>query len=162
MQLRVLVLQTRKQIMSELQAIGVDPVGVGILLDKAELLLLKIKNVRVPAAKILKKIMLSNVGDAGVCRGAVDFSVDTTDIVLMGTRKQYKRLFNALKLQPFGLKLLSKDIELAIESFSKERNIFRCGRFELPIGERAYIMGILNVTPDSFSDGGKFIHVTRQ
>lgn len=27
---------------------------------------------------------------------------------------------------------------------------------ELPIGERTLVMGILNVTPDSFSDGGKF------
>jgi dihydropteroate synthase len=27
---------------------------------------------------------------------------------------------------------------------------------ELPIGERTLIMGILNVTPDSFSDGGQF------
>jgi dihydropteroate synthase len=27
----------------------------------------------------------------------------------------------------------------------------------LPIGERALIMGILNVTPDSFSDGGQFL-----
>ena len=26
----------------------------------------------------------------------------------------------------------------------------------LPIGERTLVMGILNVTPDSFSDGGKF------
>ena len=29
----------------------------------------------------------------------------------------------------------------------------------LPIGERTLIMGILNVTPDSFSDGGQFISV---
>ena len=27
---------------------------------------------------------------------------------------------------------------------------------ELPIGERTLIMGVLNITPDSFSDGGKF------
>src|SRR5262245_15478103 len=27
----------------------------------------------------------------------------------------------------------------------------------LPIGERTLVMGILNVTPDSFSDGGKFL-----
>src|SRR6185503_4635343 len=26
----------------------------------------------------------------------------------------------------------------------------------LPIGERTLVMGILNVTPDSFSDGGEF------
>lgn len=32
----------------------------------------------------------------------------------------------------------------------------RIGNKEFNIGERTYIMGILNVTPDSFSDGGKF------
>ena len=26
----------------------------------------------------------------------------------------------------------------------------------LPLGERTYVMGILNVTPDSFSDGGRY------
>lgn len=29
------------------------------------------------------------------------------------------------------------------------------------LGKRTYIMGILNVTPDSFSDGGRFTHVDR-
>src|SRR5688500_5641086 len=29
----------------------------------------------------------------------------------------------------------------------------------MPIGERTLIMGILNVTPDSFSDGGLFLSV---
>ncbi|MGH4051057.1 MAG: dihydropteroate synthase [Clostridium sp.] len=32
----------------------------------------------------------------------------------------------------------------------------RIGSKEFEIGKRTYIMGILNVTPDSFSDGGKF------
>ena len=32
---------------------------------------------------------------------------------------------------------------------------------ELPIGERTLIMGILNVTPDSFSDGGQFFSLNK-
>ena len=28
-------------------------------------------------------------------------------------------------------------------------------------GERTYLMGILNVTPDSFSDGGEFDFINR-
>lgn len=32
---------------------------------------------------------------------------------------------------------------------------FQCGRYNLPL-DRPYVMGIVNVTPDSFSDGGKF------
>lgn len=34
-------------------------------------------------------------------------------------------------------------------------NIFQCGRYTLPLN-RPYVMGIVNVTPDSFSDGGQF------
>lgn len=34
--------------------------------------------------------------------------------------------------------------------------LLRCGRFTLSL-DRPLIMGIVNVTPDSFSDGGKFI-----
>lgn len=32
----------------------------------------------------------------------------------------------------------------------------KCGGFDLALGKKTYIMGILNVTPDSFSDGGQF------
>lgn len=31
---------------------------------------------------------------------------------------------------------------------------FNCGKYSLPLGEKTYVMGILNITPDSFSDGG--------
>lgn len=34
--------------------------------------------------------------------------------------------------------------------------IMKIGNKDFEIGKRTYIMGILNVTPDSFSDGGKF------
>jgi dihydropteroate synthase len=33
--------------------------------------------------------------------------------------------------------------------------VLRCGRFSLPL-DRPLIMGVVNVTPDSFSDGGRF------
>ena len=34
----------------------------------------------------------------------------------------------------------------------------QCGNFKLALGKRTYIMGILNLTPDSFYDGGKFVN----
>ena len=34
--------------------------------------------------------------------------------------------------------------------------MFRAGKHEFPLGKRTYVMGILNYTPDSFSDGGKY------
>lgn len=39
------------------------------------------------------------------------------------------------------------------------QRILQCGRYDLPLagdGSRPLVMGILNVTPDSFSDGGRF------
>lgn len=38
-------------------------------------------------------------------------------------------------------------------------NLLSCRGHELPIGDRTIIMGILNVTPDSFSDGGSYRRV---
>ena len=35
-------------------------------------------------------------------------------------------------------------------------SLWRAGRYSLPLGEKTYIMAIVNVTPDSFSDGGKY------
>lgn len=39
-------------------------------------------------------------------------------------------------------------------------NILTCGQFELDL-HRTQIMGILNVTPDSFSDGGKYTNLQK-
>ena len=39
------------------------------------------------------------------------------------------------------------------------QNKLTCGPYVLPLGERTLIMGILNATPDSFSDGGKYNHI---
>jgi len=42
------------------------------------------------------------------------------------------------------------------------QNFFQCGRYGFQTGKkgsRPLVMGVLNVTPDSFSDGGKFLSV---
>ena len=39
--------------------------------------------------------------------------------------------------------------------------VFQAGTFSLPLN-RTYVMGILNVTPDSFSDGGKYLEPARR
>ncbi len=41
-----------------------------------------------------------------------------------------------------------------------EGSVWRCGNHTLPWGERTLLMGIVNVTPDSFSDGGMFLNPT--
>jgi dihydropteroate synthase len=52
-----------------------------------------------------------------------------------------------------------------VENRTIEKNlssgIWRCGERALPVGDRVLVMGILNVTPDSFSDGGVFLDPQR-
>ncbi len=43
---------------------------------------------------------------------------------------------------------------------SYDKRTLICREFDLEIGDRTLIMGILNVTPDSFSDGGNFNSVS--
>jgi len=40
-------------------------------------------------------------------------------------------------------------------------SIIQCGPYALDFGKKTLIMGILNMTPDSFSDGGKFNRIDR-
>jgi dihydropteroate synthase len=48
-------------------------------------------------------------------------------------------------------------VAAAPEAFGLEPRVWRCGRFELSLDAGPLVMGILNVTPDSFSDGGRFL-----
>ncbi len=43
---------------------------------------------------------------------------------------------------------------------SYDKRTLPCREFDITIGERTLVMGILNVTPDSFSDGGSFNNVS--
>ncbi len=38
-------------------------------------------------------------------------------------------------------------------------SIIRCGKYRLDFGKKPYIMGILNITPDSFSDSGHYLNI---
>lgn len=42
-----------------------------------------------------------------------------------------------------------------MKSHSESTNVFICGKYQLKLN-RPHVMGIVNVTPDSFSDGGKY------
>ena len=41
----------------------------------------------------------------------------------------------------------------------KTAPLFRCGKYRFDFNKRTYVMGIVNITPDSFSDGGKFMNL---
>ncbi|MDH7479971.1 MAG: dihydropteroate synthase [Syntrophomonadaceae bacterium] len=132
--------------------VGADQPGVEIMAPKAVFQVLQVRGLSAPAALILKQEMLARGGEAAIDRRAVLGEAGSGEAVLMGTRRQYRQLAAKLEQQPFGLKLLAGEIRRIIERESEGSP----GLFGLPLGERTLVMGILNLTPDSFSDGGRY------
>jgi len=139
-----------------LKDIGVDPGAYIYLLPKAFFRFVKLKNISARAALVIKQEMLAKGGEAAISRGALS-AEGYSDVLLMGNLKHYRLLLEKLKVQPFGLKSLAAEIEAMMEAVvPKISTISLPGNRSLDLGGRPLVMGILNVTPDSFSDGGKF------
>ena len=151
--LRFLYLNSPTAVRSELERIGVDPAGISRMLPKCEQHALLLPAVRAAAANILKQEMLSLGGDAAVARGTVACSIAATDVLLIGTRKQLSALCSKLAGQPFGLPALAAEITSLLKVPGHPPDRWQIARRQVPL-DRPLIMGILNVTPDSFSDGG--------
>ncbi|MBP6916449.1 MAG: dihydropteroate synthase [Syntrophaceae bacterium] len=74
----------------------------------------------------------------------------------MGTQKQILALAKKIENQPFGLSKISADLVELLHNINKSKLILKTSRRKIRIGDKTLVMGILNVTPDSFSDGGLF------
>lgn len=157
---RLLFIENMSTAREEIRKIGVDAVSIPWLSNKALFIAMKIENVSTFAANIIKQEMLGKGGDVAVNRGVANFSTQTSDILIMGTYSQYNKLVYKLEMQPGSLKEIAEEIKRILTGLDVGKpEYFECGKYKLPIGEKTYIMGILNVTPDSFSDGGKYNNV---
>jgi dihydropteroate synthase len=149
--------KNRAQALQEIAAVGADRIGCRLMAPKAVHRVLKISGLTPVQANVLKQEMLARGGEVAVARGVVEHAVEKTDVLLMGTLKQFDALLAKLKMQPFGLSALAEEIRRVLQNL-EGRPVRRldCRGRELVLGERTLVMGILNVTPDSFSDGGRF------
>ncbi|WP_088226284.1 dihydropteroate synthase [Desulfosporosinus sp. FKB] len=140
-----------------LKEIGADPAGIAHMAGKGLGRGIKLEQVPLRVAHILKQEMLSLGGDAAVHRNVIVNQIETTDIMLLGTVRQLERLSTKVLAQPFGLKQIGHDLRnLLVNLEPPKPRILDCRGKKLRLGERTLIMGILNVTPDSFSDGGRY------
>lgn len=150
-------IESRAEAKRYLEEIGASSPGIEYMIPKAVFRCIKLKNISHRAANILKQEMLAKGGEAAVSWKAAS-GAGSGDVLLLGTLKHYGLLLEKLKLQPFGLRALAAEIENILKSLAEPAgNLFLAQGKTLEIGKRTLIMGILNVTPDSFSDGGKYL-----
>jgi len=125
---------------------------------KAEFYILKTDPISCPAANILKQQMLSIGGECAVTRDAATCSTDKAPAILSGTRKQFLRLIDRLEYQVFRLDQLRDELRRFFDANFRISQIHIRDRI-IDTRKKTSIMGILNITPDSFSDGGQYPNV---
>ena len=150
---RLLDVTTPEQAVRELGRIAVDSCGISAMAPKMRTRCIKLTQLKCHQANILKQEMLAVGGDAAVARGTVACSIVSTDCILIGTDKQLQRLCHKLAAQPFDLPALAEELSTLLTTATQPARKWRTSRREFDL-ERPLIMGILNLTPDSFSDGG--------
>ncbi|MDI9570621.1 MAG: dihydropteroate synthase [Pseudomonadota bacterium] len=155
--LRDLAISHPAETVALLRDAGVDPQGIAAMQPKMRHLNIHLEGVACPAANIIKQEMLAVGGDAAVARGAVSCRLSATDVILMGTRKQLGRFAVKIAAQPFGLPALAERLRGLLANIDRDSWRLATARREIALGGKTLVMGIVNVTPDSFSDGGRYL-----
>ncbi len=125
-----------------LKELNVDGGGVSILASKAKVHIIRIKNLNVGGANILKQDALSIGADLAVPRGTVLAKTPFVDTLLIATTSQLKTLARKELAQPFGLKELAHKLG----EFTKTHK-----------PSKIDVMGIINTNDDSFFSGSHFL-----
>lgn len=149
------IIRNKEDGIKELKRIGVNEKAIEIMLPKLFGINIKLKDLAPQDAIILKQEMLNIGGDVAIAEETLPPYSKKTDVLIMGNKKQIIKLASKIKRQYNRLANIGENIEKILENIEKEQEI-KIGNKIFKFGKRTYIMGILNVTPDSFYDGGKY------
>ena len=76
-----------------------------------------------------------------------------TPVILSGTPEALRRLARSTPALP----AVGRELLAALDGYAQRHFDIRMGSRRLAVGPGPAIMGVVNVTPDSFSDGGRFL-----
>lgn len=146
-----------EQLLAELKEIGVSPESYPIFLKKAESKIIKIKRLSPAQANVLKQIALICGADIAIPRDAYFGSKNRRfDVLLFANHREIEKIVNRLQEQPWmdGIKdMLSGVLK------PEEVPVLKIGEKEIHFN-RTYIMGIINISPDSFYSGSRYTTIS--
>jgi dihydropteroate synthase len=141
-------------IAAELERVGSQGPGRNIMWNKSAFLHIRLDHLPCVAANVLKQEMLARGGDCAVHRDCATLAREESSALLMGTRDQFDDLTGKLREQGFGLPEVATQLFNLLADLDSPPQPVQVGPYTLPIGERTLVMGVINVTPDSFSGDG--------
>ncbi len=155
--MRILDIKCQSEIIEELKKVRADETGIEIMSKRAIQKLVKSENIPAGLALEIKKLMLCAGGEAAVSGEVFEKKTGITDIILMGNEENYKNfLKEAKKSSTLEASKFAENVLKELESYKTSDFSMNAGKFILELGKRVHVMGILNITSDSFSDGGKY------
>ena len=125
----------------ELMNIGFDKSYTHIAKNKFNYINIKIFGLNCAQANIIKQTALSVGADCATHREVITGKIESSNCIIGGSFSQIKKIAEKLQTQPFKLKNLGNILIKEIENSPPKKT---------------KIMGILNITTDSFSDGGQY------
>lgn len=153
---RVLILRNERGVKDELKKIGVSQEAVKILAPKTFHYLIKIEGIPSPTANLLKQEMLSVMADAAISKEVASFTSKKSGVLLIGTEAQLKKVLPRLNRQPFNLPEVSQQLSKLLKNFKKGKFVLSFKEKKMDLTRKVAVMGVLNLTPDSFYNGGKY------
>ncbi|MCU0665948.1 MAG: dihydropteroate synthase [Candidatus Omnitrophica bacterium] len=155
--MRIIETNNSETINKIMRGINVDAYGIKIMSPKASSLMVEIPSISNPSANILKQQMLSLGADAAVSRSSLTGQIKKTPCILIGNLSQFHKLQEKMKLQPFGMADFAKQLKTLFANYQRNSFTVDLGSTRLHLKEgQACLMGILNITPDSFSNDGLY------
>ncbi|WP_425623133.1 dihydropteroate synthase [Brevibacillus borstelensis] len=153
--------QNRMEVEEELACQGVKPADRERFADAGESLQIHVERLAFEEAALLRKEMQLLGGDAVMHDNPA--LPDLTDLYMKGTYGQWQALLERIPDQTDGLRVAAAEVRelLAMRRQLRQRKAIHCKSHVLPLGQKTLVMGILNVTPDSFSDGGRYTDIER-
>ncbi len=155
-----LIFSHREDLEEMMRRIGVSDDGIEIMSKKGDFYTIRLHKIPLKGAILLKQEALAAGMECALPWCTAALKCDPVDAILMGTSRQFQILARKMRFQPFKGPQIAEEIEEAIENYNRREFSIKARDFTIEIPP-VKIMGILNVTPDSFSDGGKFNRVDR-
>ena len=156
---RIINFENLEDASCEMLELGVYRNDITEMSEKSVFRNIKVKNLDSRSANILKQVALSVGADISFSNDALLMTDHSTDIIICASLEQYNKLYHKLQAKQLELPKFAEEIKEILINYDRKYKKVRINGSDFDFNNKSYVMGILNLTPDSFSDGGAYFDI---